>query len=407
MNTDEAKLKAAEALLRRIAEQLAAGPLPGAPEGTAELVRWVWLLNAAVRPRQFRHAVQHANPSADELQALAAYLFERWVENAEDRAKLEAVLYCLALQAGGGASLPAAAMIASSVQQWLAVAPGRGMNRTADELRRARTTLDQCRSMEEIRISGLLGTISGLKHQIGQEPPRAEVIAEVVLLYASVDAALKRVQPGAEAASYDFADLLLDNSGAETAPGRPELRKPAAEGQQPARAAAAGSLRADPLLDENRLTATISTLVAALRAANGPVTTVRLPNTELVLSPLEFQSLQTEYPATEVSFRAELNVVVRRAAGLRAYIQEELELYRTRRRTDHLWKKHLESAVYFAPVADRLIREVETFTGECTRRGLRKKAEDLATVSEELRKLRAAITEVQNSASEEAVLASA
>lgn len=153
-------------------------------------------------------------------------------------------------------------------------------------------------------------------------------------------------------------------------------------------------LRNDPRFEESRVGKLASDLVLFARCAPEPLTVLPLPNSILVVSPLEFQSLTVDYPAMEVSFRADLNSIVRRAVVLLAAIEDELALYKVRRSSEYLWRQHVNSLGYLLHAADQIVPDMDTLFQQAQERGLLSKAEQLGATIQRLRRRMSEIAEL-------------
>ena len=146
------------------------------------------------------------------------------------------------------------------------------------------------------------------------------------------------------------------------------------------------ALGIDSKSEEGRLQEKIAELVSFAQTAVEPSLAIPVSNTALALSSTEWQALVSDFPASELSFRADLNRTLRRAVGLLVLIVEESGLYKVRRVSEHLWRKHLNSLFYLGHSASQVLPELAKLVEGAQVRGLSRKAEHLTQTAQRLRR---------------------
>jgi len=104
-----------------------------------------------------------------------------------------------------------------------------------------------------------------------------------------------------------------------------------------------------------------------------------------VLNPAEFEAFKAEYPQTEKSFRAELSNNLTFSVALYNRMQSEMDDYKAKRDSAHLWRQHAESLNHLLSLAIRTIDEGKTVIGTAQQRGLDDKVKGLQVAQEKLR----------------------
>src|SRR5437868_1562359 len=151
---------------------------------------------------------------------------------------------------------------------------------------------------------------------------------------------------------------------------------------------------ADPIrnqalgIEETKVRGVVESIRNFVRAAAGkstPANIVPLRNGNLVLNPAEFEAFKAEYPQTEKSFRAELSNNLTFSVALYNRMQSEMDDYKAKRDSAHLWRQHAESLNHLLSLAIRTIDEGKTVIGTAHQRGLDDKVKGLQVAQEKLR----------------------
>ena len=151
---------------------------------------------------------------------------------------------------------------------------------------------------------------------------------------------------------------------------------------------------ADPIrnqalgMEETKVRGVVESIRNFVRAADGkssPANIVPLRNGNLVLNPAEFEAFKAEYPQTEKSFRAELSNNLTFSVALYNRMQSEMDDYKAKRDSAHLWRQHAESLNHLLSLAIRTIDEGKTVIGTAQQRGLDDKVKGLQVAQEKLR----------------------
>ena len=151
---------------------------------------------------------------------------------------------------------------------------------------------------------------------------------------------------------------------------------------------------ADPIrnqalgIEETKVRGVVESIRNFVRAADGkssPANIVPLRNGNLVLNPAEFEAFKAEYPPTEKSFRAELSNNLTFTVALHSRMQSEMDDYRSKRDSAHLWRQHAESLNHLISLAIRTIEESKTVITTAQQRGLDDKVKGLQVAQEKLR----------------------
>lgn len=399
-------------LLLSVVEDALGGtlPVPGAVdafrargcEDGPEAKRWLELLDAAVGPHQLRCAVEQFKPGDAELSSLLRYFATKAQPRPADCERMEWLATYLVRRISAEPS-PAPSEILSLLHDRLPakLSPhSREIEQKLAELGEIQVQINVCGSFLELIQSGLMICGRRVKRSCQDNFACPEVLASVVnynlvagtrfqQLLSGVIQAPSGLSPEITTLEYGLAAEEFQQWSRKAAGPRP-APKDSTAGTTGQRGAATppngkcesatsknGALRSDPLVDDARFSGMISKLCTYARAAGEAPSTIPLPNSSLSLSPLEAQSLVVEYPVTEKSFRADLIRILRRAVGLIAVIQEDYELYRVRSTSEYLWRKHLDSLLYFAGLGRDVLPELEALAQEAGRRGLQSKTEQL------------------------------
>lgn len=388
-------------------------PLPAAVEsvreGTASAeesalaARWLALLDAAISPCRFRQALEHSNLDGREMQALVRHFARKNPLQQEDAERLEWLLTSLfRSRFACGDQIPPARML-EEIRAWLGGTPSKlpaAAEALLAELWEIRESIARCRSFQELTQSKLVDRGRSVKRRLRENLMHPEVLAAVVnynlvsgrrfeqllseVLQDVKESPSDLATKDYRAAAEDFRLLVGSQTG-----GSPQEEKKVTSPASPMTAAdfvlRIDALGVDPKWEESHVELRISELVSFAKAAGEPLSTIPLANSVLVLSPTEWQTLVSEYPPTEESFRAGLHRIVRRAVGVLAGIQEEMALYEVRRTGEYLWKKHLNSLFYLLYTGSKILPDLENLDQEAQRRGLQKKSEHLFDTAGRLR----------------------
>ena len=142
------------------------------------------------------------------------------------------------------------------------------------------------------------------------------------------------------------------------------------------------------IIEETKVRGVVESIRNFVRAADGkssPANIVPLRNGNLVLTPAEFEAFKAEYPPTEKSFRAELSNNLTFTVALHNRMQSEMDDYKSKRDSTHLWRQHAESLNHLISLAIRTIDESKTVISTAQTRGLEDKVKGLQIAQEKLR----------------------
>ena len=142
------------------------------------------------------------------------------------------------------------------------------------------------------------------------------------------------------------------------------------------------------LMEETKVRGVVESIRNFVRAADGkssPANIVPLRNGNLVLTPAEFEAFKAEYPPTEKSFRAELSNNLTFTVALHNRMQSEMDDYKAKRDSTHLWRQHAESLNHLISLAIRTIDESKNVISTAQTRGLEDKVKGLQIAQEKLR----------------------
>ena len=140
-------------------------------------------------------------------------------------------------------------------------------------------------------------------------------------------------------------------------------------------------------MEETKVRGVVESIRNFVRAADNKATPniVPLRNGNLVLTPAEFEAFKAEYPPTEKSFRAELSNNLTFTVALHNRMQSEMDDYKAKRDSTHLWRQHAESLNHLISLAIRTIDESKTVIATAQQRGLEDKVKGLQIAQEKLR----------------------
>ncbi len=139
------------------------------------------------------------------------------------------------------------------------------------------------------------------------------------------------------------------------------------------------------LLEESKLKGVEDSLCEFVRAAApdwNHVVPVR--RGEITLSASEIEAFRADY-GDEKSFRADYAAALRLIIALQARLMEELEDYRTKRKSAHLWQPHADTLAYLLEATRRTIGTCGPVLATAHQRGLKDKATALDASLQKLR----------------------
>ena len=151
---------------------------------------------------------------------------------------------------------------------------------------------------------------------------------------------------------------------------------------------------ADPIrnqalaIEETKVRGVVESIRNFVRSADGkaaPANIVPLRNGNLVLTPTEFEAFKAEFPANEKSFRADLSNTITFVVALHSRMQSEMDDYRSKRDSAHLWRQHAESLNHLISLGIRTQDECVNVITVAQQRGLADKVKGLQVVQEKLR----------------------
>lgn len=360
--------------------------------------RWLGLLDLAASPYLFRTAIGRMNPAAEESHALLRYLAGKDPLSREDVERMEWLATWLFRRHAARWSDDFPAVILKEVHDCLgSVRPplSTGAEVSLLELAQVAARVCRCAVFEELIGSGLMDAARRLKHEFRDEVSHPRVLSAIVLynleagdhfdrLLGTALAQHPELPEELKTSEYRAASIAFRSIAAtpEPEPAAPvntagSAMKNGAGSQPDENATRMGILGTDPQVEETKLRAMVGAICTFARSADEAACAIPLPNASLLVSPWELQALRLDYPENEISFRAELNRALRRAMSLLACMEEECSLYKVRRFSEYLWKKHLNSLAYLLHHARRNLPELKKLVAEASRRGLYRKAQEL------------------------------
>ncbi len=116
-----------------------------------------------------------------------------------------------------------------------------------------------------------------------------------------------------------------------------------------------------------------------------------------MLTPAELEAFKAEYAITEKSFRAELSNNLTFTVALHNRMQNEMEDYKAKRDSTHLWRQHAESLNHMISLAIRTIEESKAVIATAQQRGLDDKVKGLQFAQEKLRNQMQLVSQVLQS----------
>src|SRR3954469_7587800 len=178
-------------------------------------------------------------------------------------------------------------------------------------------------------------------------------------------------------------------AAAASAAAAPASRGSTGQVQAPRLAPLAEPIRNQALgMEETKVRGMVESIRNFVRAADGkasPANIVPLRNGNLVLNPAEFEAFKAEYPTTEKSFRAELSNNLTFSVALYNRMQTEMDDYKAKRDSAHLWRLHAGSLNHLLSLATRPIDEGKNVITTAQQRGLEDKVKGLQVAQEKLR----------------------
>ena len=189
--------------------------------------------------------------------------------------------------------------------------------------------------------------------------------------------------------SARMAGAPAPSAAAASAASAPSSRASGAPAPQTKVAPLADPIRTQAvMMEETKVRGVVESIRNFVRAADGkssPANIVPLRNGNLVLNPAEFEAFKAEYPPTEKSFRAELSNNLTFTVALHNRMQSEMDDYKSKRDSTHLWRQHAESLNHLISLAIRTIDESKTVISTAQTRGLEDKVKGLQIAQEKLR----------------------
>jgi hypothetical protein len=172
------------------------------------------------------------------------------------------------------------------------------------------------------------------------------------------------------------------------APGSSGLRIPAAGQPRVASLADAPARNQALMIEETKVRGVVESIRNFVRANDGkatPANIVPLRNGNLVLNPAEFEAFKAEFPTTEKSFRADLANTITFIVALHNRMQSEMDDYKAKRDSAHLWRQHAETLNHLISLGIRAQDECVAVIAVAQQRGLGDKVKGLQLAQEKLR----------------------
>jgi hypothetical protein len=163
----------------------------------------------------------------------------------------------------------------------------------------------------------------------------------------------------------------------------------AATGSAPRVAPLADPIRNQAIImEETKVRGVVESIRNFVRTNDGkaaPANIVPLRNGNLVLNTAEFEAFKAEFPATEKSFRADLSNTITFIVALHNRMQSEMDDYKAKRDSAHLWRQHAESLNHLISLGIRAQDECVAVIAVAQQRGLGDKVKGLQLAQEKLR----------------------
>jgi hypothetical protein len=140
-------------------------------------------------------------------------------------------------------------------------------------------------------------------------------------------------------------------------------------------------------IEETKVRGVVESIRNFVRSNDGKTSPniVPLRNGNLVLTPAELEAFKAEYPITEKSFRAELSNNLTFTVALHNRMQNEMDDYKAKRDSTHLWRQHAESLNHMISLAIRTVEESKAVIATAQQRGLDDKVKGLQFAQEKMR----------------------
>ena len=141
-------------------------------------------------------------------------------------------------------------------------------------------------------------------------------------------------------------------------------------------------------MEEMKVRGVVESIRNFVRANDGkaaPANIVPLRNGNLVLTPVEFEAFKAEFPANEKSFRADLSNTITFIVALHSRMQGEMDDYKAKRDSAHLWRQHAESLNHLISLGIRSQEDCVAVIAVAQQRGLGDKVKGLQMVQDKLR----------------------
>jgi len=142
------------------------------------------------------------------------------------------------------------------------------------------------------------------------------------------------------------------------------------------------------IMEETKVRGVVESIRNFVRANDGkaaPANIVPLRNGNLVLNSAEFEAFKAEFPATEKSFRADLSNTITFIVALHNRMQNEMDDYKAKRDSAHLWRQHAETLNHLISLGIRAQDECVAVIAVAQQRGLGDKVKGLQMAQEKLR----------------------
>jgi len=377
-------------------------------QAAPELVNWLSLLDLCATPRLLRTGIEQRKPAEEAMVALVRFLCAKPVRNETDPDRTEWVLTYIFKERR--TRLGSIGNVHDQVVALLARKEGPDQKASTENLlAELASLLDEITSFQTFEVltkSGVIARGREIKQGFKEDFFHPEVLATIVnynlifskkfdQLFQAVRVQAKEV--AGELARRDYRYTSGDFKALSGAtPGAP--RPGPATANVPTQAAEAPGEKPDELLDRIRsmgvnpeeerrkLRNLLGTMTSFVQATTGrAIAEIPLPHSQLFVTPWEERALSVEYPASDKTFRAEVNRALRTAIGLLASISEERAGYMTERRgSEHRWKKHYDALLWLLYEARAHREELARLADKTEQTGLTERAEQIRKTAKRL-----------------------
>jgi hypothetical protein len=386
-------------LLTSLLEEYLKGPVPSpidlhdAPsEITDSNLRWLMVLDLCASPEVLRQGVQERSPDDGSLVVLMRYFLSRgrpldldrfdWVLTYIFRRRFE--------KEGPEATENIGAQITEMFPDFQQPPLTPDATAIIQRISMALGEIKAFSSFAALTKSGLIAKGRDWKERFEGERHHPAVLAVVVNYNLALGRAFRDLFNRAALDSRELVNRLatadyrgnvehMNRVTESTGSGR---RRPELTGQTPI---IRGPVQ-DPVkalgLDESRESQKLRFAFRSLvshceNSENRAHNVLRLSNLQLHLAEWETRALSTDYPGTDLSFRAEFARSIGQVVAFLYRIEEERGLFNRNASTEYLWKPHYDALIWLYARGKEYVQKLNGFTLDIAKRGLPEKQEQI------------------------------